>query len=82
MTNHKWIDFAGFMNGCIHQLDHPHCPFKKYAQMDHYQRLEFLLTVSDNQANTMMKSCLKHHNECKPILVQKQESSWDLSLIA
>ena len=82
MTNHKWIDFAGFLNGCIHQLEHERCPFKMYSQMDQYQRLEFLLTVSDKQADMMMRSCLKYHIECKPVLAQKQESSWDLSLIA
>lgn len=81
MTNHDWINFAGFLNGCIHQLEHEHCPFKKYMQMDQHQRLEFLLAVSDLKANAMIKSCLIHQEVCKPIVVNKRESSWDLSLI-
>ena len=82
MTNNKWLSFAGLLNGCIYQLDHPDCPFKECMEMDQYQRLKFLLTISDSEADKMMKSCLMYHKNCKPILIEKQETTWDLSLIA
>ena len=81
MTENKWLDFAGFLNGCMYKLEHYDCPYRKFVQMDQYQRLELLLTISDEEANSMMSNCIKHQTECIPIMIHKHESNWNLSLM-
>lgn len=82
MTEHKWLKLAGLLNKCIYSKDHKNCPYSKYRKMDHYQRLEALLSISNEQAGKMMKTCLSQQNECEPILLPKKEASWEISVLA
>lgn len=81
MTNQKWIDFAGFLNGCIYQLEHEHCPFKKYAQMDHFQKLEVLLTIDEQTANHMVNCCRKLQSGCLSTIIHLKKSKWEVATI-
>lgn len=80
MTKYKWIDFAGFLSECTHNMEHPECPFKQYQSMDQYQRLEFQMSISEVEANKMMSNCLCYQSECAPISFEKQESGWGLAV--
>jgi hypothetical protein len=70
MTEDKWFNFAGYLNNCIHELDHPHCPFKHYRQMDQYQHLEFMLSVGESTAINIMNCCQQQRGQCNPIVFQ------------
>ncbi len=74
MSKNNWLKFAGLLNDCIYQLDHKTCPFNQYRKMDQFQRMEFLLSVGDEQAKKMMNRCVNQHSECSPIIFQKQET--------
>ena len=72
MTETKWLNFAGFLNNCIHELDHPECPFKRYRDMDQYQHLEFLLSIHEDKANKIMSCCQNQRTDCSRANFQKQ----------
>ena len=74
MTEQKWLNFAGFLNNCIHELDHAECPFKCYREMDQYQRLEFLLSIREDKANQILSCCQNQRNHCSRANFQKQTS--------
>lgn len=80
MTENKWLNFAGFLNSCIHDREHADCPYKEYRSMDQYQRLEFQSAITNDKAGMMMKKCHQLKCECSPLIFQKQESGWDLAL--
>ncbi len=81
MTENKWLDFAGFLNGCRHKLEHDDCPYKKYAQMDQYQRLEIMLTISDEQADQMINSCSKLMIHCNSTVIYLEKSKCEVAAI-
>jgi hypothetical protein len=80
MSKQFWLQFAGLLNGCIYQLNHQNCPFNEYRSMDHYQRMEFLLSVSYEKANMMMGNCLCKQKECTPLMFQKEPSGWGVAI--
>lgn len=80
MTEDKWLNFAGFLTNCMHDMEHPDCPFKQYRLLDQYQRLEFLIKISESEANKMMDDCLCNQNECSPIVFNKQTESWGVAV--
>jgi hypothetical protein len=80
MSTNAWLQFAGLLNDCIYQLEHENCPFNKYRKMDHYQRMDFLLSISDKQATAMMNSCLRKQGECSALVFQKEPSGWGIAL--
>ncbi len=65
MTEHKWLNFAGFLNNCIYGLDNKNCPFVKYHKLDQFQKLEYLLNIHEKEADRMIECCKKHKNDCK-----------------
>ena len=65
MTEHKWLNFAGFLNNCIYGLDNKDCPFQKYQKLDQFQKLEYLLNISEKDAGIMIKCCKNYRNDCK-----------------
>ena len=79
MSKHNWLKFAGLLNDCIYQLDHKNCPFNRYRSMDQYQRMDFLLSISDGHANKLMNHCLHQQEECTPVIYQKQASNWQVA---
>ena len=81
MTNHKWIDFASFLNGCIYQLEHDNCPFKKYAHLDHLQKLEVLLKIDEQTANQMIKCCREIQSNCLSTIIHLEKLKWDVATI-
>ena len=81
MTEAKWLNFAGYLNICIHELDHPECPFKCYRNMDQYQRLELLLSIHEDKANQIMSCCQNQRTDCSRPIIHKQEPEPRMSLI-
>jgi len=69
MTDNKWYQFSGFMQECIYQLDHPECPYQKFRNKDQYERLEQLINICDQQAESIMNKCRAFQCECKPLLI-------------
>jgi len=65
MTEHNWLNFAGFLNSCIYGLDNTNCPFLKYQKLDQFQKLEYLLNIDEKEAGRMIECCRKHKNDCK-----------------
>ena len=80
MSKNNWLQFAGLLNTCIYELNHENCPFNKYRKMDHYQRMDLLLSISDKQAGNMMKCCLHQQDECSAIIMQKEPSGWGVAI--
>ena len=72
MTEHKWLKFAGFLNGCTYGYNHEHCPYKKLRSLHQYQRLEHILQIDDREAKKMMKTCTSHQVECLPAIYVKK----------
>ena len=65
MTENKWLNFAGFLNGCVYGLKNNACPFSKFHQLDQYQKLEYLLHISEKEATEMLHSCENHRENCQ-----------------
>ena len=65
-------------NKCVIDDD---CPYKKYAQMDQYQRLEIMLTISDEQAIQMINSCSKLMIHCNSTVIHLEKSKWEVAAI-
>ncbi len=65
MTEYKWLDFSGFLNGCTFGLENTNCPFKKFHQFDQYQKLEYLLHISEKEAVEIMHCCEKYRKNCQ-----------------
>ena len=65
MTEHKWLDFACFLNACSYGLENSDCPFLQLQQLDQYQKLEFLLNVTESKAEKLMNCCKKYRNSCE-----------------
>jgi len=65
MTETKWLDFAGFLNGCKFGLENNACPYFKFHQFDQYQKLELLLYVSEKEAVEMMQCCNNQKQNCQ-----------------
>ena len=81
MTEYKWQNFAGYLNSCIHELHHPDCPFKQPRTMDQYEKLEYMKTVKEKEANKMMKSCLRMQSECFPVFNAKNKICLDMAAL-
>lgn len=80
MTEDKWLNFAGFLTTCMHDLEHPECPFNQYRCLDQYQRLEFLMKISESEATKMMTECLCNQSECSPIHFVRQNETWGVAV--
>lgn len=65
MTETRWLNFAGFLNECAYGLEHHACPYVKFRQLDQYQKLEYLMQISEKEAVRMIDCCAKHKNQCK-----------------
>jgi len=81
MTENKWLDFAGFLNGCMYKLEHDDFPYKNYRKMDQYQRLEFLLTISDKEADQIINSCSKLILHCNSAVIHLEKSKCEVAAI-
>lgn len=80
MTESKWLNFAGLLNSCVHDMHHANCPFKEYRSMDQYQRLEFLIAIDEAEASKMMNSCLCHEQLSPSLSFQQEESRWSMAV--
>jgi hypothetical protein len=65
MTEHKWLDFSRFLNGCKFGLENNACPYLKFHQFDQYQKLELLLHVTEKEAVEIMHCCHNHRANCQ-----------------
>ena len=81
MTETRWLDFAGFLNGCIFGLENNDCPFNKFHQLDQYQKLESLLNISERKATGMINCCEQHKENCKTPFQKHTLKSLELELI-
>lgn len=64
MTENKWLNFAGFLNNCMFELENRNCPFLKYQQLDQYQRLEHLIDMGEKEASNMINCCKQNQESC------------------
>jgi len=81
MTEAKWLNFAGYLNNCIRELDHPECPFKHYRNMDQYQRLEILLSMHEEKANQIMNYCQNKRTGCVRPILQKEVTGRRMAVV-
>ena len=65
MIEHKWLNFAGFLNNCIYGLDNKNCPFLKYQKLDQFEKLEYLLNISETDAENKLDYCRNQKNHCQ-----------------
>lgn len=82
MTEHKWLDFAGFLNECSYGLEHHACPYLKLRQLDQYQKLECLAKITEKEAVQMIDCCTNHRNNCKKPHQKLSLRSLEMELVA
>jgi len=81
MTEHKWLNFASFLNACAYDLENPNCPFLRLQQLDQYQRLEWLMSIDVSEAEQLIDSCKEHRKCCTAPSNQPALKSLDLELV-
>ena len=65
MTEQNWLNFAGFLNNCNHGLNNKNCPFLKYQKLDQYAKLEYLLNISETDAENKLDYYRNQKNHCQ-----------------
>ena len=65
MTEQNWLNFAGFLSNCNHGLNNKNCPFLKYQKLDQFEKLEYLLNISEIDAENKLDYCRNQKNHCK-----------------
>ena len=80
MTEHKWLKLAGFLSSCTYGLQHADCPFKKFRDLDQYQRLELLIKMQDAEAEALINGCNKQKISCTPLVFSQQRESWSMAV--
>ena len=78
MTEQKWQDFASLLIECMHELNHPDCPFKQLRTMDLYEKFEFMRSIYEEDAIKMINTCKKQETECYPVLMTRNEARCDI----